>query len=260
MISSARLQGFQDRFARALFDTDVIDALTAQPGFAVYRNTVLKACIDALQGNYPVVVQLVGVEWFRAAAVVHVRAQPPASPLLSDYGSGFADFLAGFPPAAAAPYLADVARLDRFWSEAHGARDAAPLAAASLARRAPAELARIRLQPHPSARWRWFAEQPIYSIWHHNRTAADPSAPFIPEWRGEGALIVRPDAVVQWHRLGAAACRFLDACTAGARLSEAAAAALEAQPDADLTRLLAQLLNAGAFAAAGLSIDPEESE
>ena len=28
--------------------------------FAVYRNTVLKGCIDALQANYPTVGQLVG--------------------------------------------------------------------------------------------------------------------------------------------------------------------------------------------------------
>jgi hypothetical protein len=31
-----------------------------QPGFAVYRNTVLKGCIDALQANYPTVHALVG--------------------------------------------------------------------------------------------------------------------------------------------------------------------------------------------------------
>lgn len=71
-----RLSHFQDAFSAALFQGDIdhsarspsevqaLPALQAQPGFAVYRNTVLKACIDALQANYPTVNQLVGDHGF----------------------------------------------------------------------------------------------------------------------------------------------------------------------------------------------------
>ena len=62
-----RLETFQDGFANALLALEPsVDCapelayLVAQPGFAVYRNTVMKGCIDALQANYPAVARLVG--------------------------------------------------------------------------------------------------------------------------------------------------------------------------------------------------------
>lgn len=151
---SAGLEAFQDRFAHALFALDPsencapeIAGLVAQPGFTVYRNTVMKGCIDALQANYPAITRLVGEEWFRAAAAVFARADPPRHPMLADYGAGFADFLAGFEPAAELPYLPAVARLDRFWSEAHIASDAEPLEAGALARLGPEQLAHAHAEP-----------------------------------------------------------------------------------------------------------------
>src|SRR5687768_2867500 len=105
---------FQDAFARALLAPEVaadspVAALTAQPAFAVYRNTVMKGCIDALQANYPAVARLVGEEWFRAAATIYVRETLPAEPMMLNYGAMFADFLTHFGPAADLPYLPGVA-------------------------------------------------------------------------------------------------------------------------------------------------------
>ena len=124
------LRAFQDAFAQAL-QTGVtrdptLAALMAQPGFSVYRNTVTKGCVDALVANYPTVARLVGDDWFRAAAAVFVRQNPPRCPMLVSYGDAFPDFLATFEPAAELPYLADVALLDRFWIEAHVAADQTP--------------------------------------------------------------------------------------------------------------------------------------
>jgi len=254
MSMHATLTRFQDGFARALLAPDPtavsglapeIAALARQPGFAVYRNTLMKACIDALQANYPTVARLVGDEWFRAAAAVFAREQLPVQPTLLYYGEAFADFLARFEPAAELPYLPGVARLDRCWTESHAARDESALAPAALARLAPDALAATVLHPHAAARWRWFADQPIYTIWRQNREAQDDEREI--DWRGEGALLVRPHGVVQWAPFDAAGCAFLDACTAGRPLNVAAAAALEAQQHADLARLMKTLLEAGAF-------------
>lgn len=246
------LAQFQDHFAAALLAGDAppadpaMAALVAQPGFIVYRNTVMKGCIDALQANYPAVTRLVGEEWLRAAAAVFVRAHPPTQAALVHYGAGFADFLAGFEPAAEMEWLPGVARLDRCWTEAHVARDAAPLDPAWIAALPPEALAGLHLQPHPAARWAWFADAPVYTLWQRNRSEDGDTTDI--DWQGEGVLITRPQATVQWTALDEAGCAFMDACAAGQSLAEAAGAALETQPDADLAGLMSQLLGAGAFA------------
>jgi hypothetical protein len=250
----AALTRFQDGFAQALIApepaaapglTPEIAALARQPGFAVYRNTVVKGCIDALQANYPSVARLVGEEWFRAAAAIFARERLPAHASLLYYGEGFAEFLASFEPAAELPYLSGVARLDRFWTESHTAPDESALAPAALAGLAPEALATAVLQPHAAARWTWFAGQPVYSIWQRNREVSDEEREI--EWHGEGALLARPRSVVQWARLDAAGCAFLDACAAGQPLADAADAALDRQEDADLAQLMKTLLEVGAF-------------
>lgn len=258
------LAAFQDAFAQALLaDTETgagppIAALAAQPGFAVYRNTVLKGCIDALQANYPAVVRLVGDEWFRAAAAVYARENLPSHPTLLDYGAGFAGFLDRFAPAAELPYLADVARLDRLWSEAHVAADAPLLDPTGLAALTPEAMALVRLQLHPAVRWRWFGESPIHSIWSRSR-AGDGTIGEV-DWLGEGALLTRPFGEVLHCPLEQAGAAFLDACAAGESIEAAVLAALDNDPGADFPALLARLLEAGAFSALDAATEKEPSQ
>ena len=129
---SLPLSNFQDTFAAALFERGAhphtgddawMATLQAQPGFAVYRNTVMKGCIDALEANFPTVARLVGIEWFRATAALYVASDPPTDAALQRYGGGFAAFLQHFAPAAGLVYLPGVATLDILWRQAHGAAD-----------------------------------------------------------------------------------------------------------------------------------------
>ena len=176
-----QLSAFQDGFSAALFGhaehAPWLSALESQPGFAVYRNTVLKGCIDALQASYPTVCQLVGEDWLRAAAAVYARTQPPVDGLLMDYGAGFTDFLAGFAPAAELPYLPAVARLDRCWTECHLAADATAVDRNWLAQQAPDPLPLVQLRPHPAARWAWCEEHPAYALWQTHREGLPPTDP-----------------------------------------------------------------------------------
>ncbi len=264
-LAPGALARFQDAFARALLAPTAepaaahvleIGALTAQPAFSVYRNTVMKSCIDALQANYPAVERLVGAEWFRAAAAIHVRVALPADPTLLRYGAAFADFLARFEPAAELPYLAGVARLDRYWTEVHGAPDEDVLDPAAVAGAPPAALAAAVLHPHAAARWAWFSDAPVYTIWSRNRSgdALDDDL----DWRPEGALLTRPRDAVEWVALDAADCEFLDACAAGKTVAASVQAALAVQGNADLARLMSGLLTAGAFS--GVKFDPQFKE
>lgn len=263
------LADFQHAFAQALMqpaatppaESSPIAALLRQAGFAVYRNTVLRGCVDALLANYPAVARLVGEPWFRAAAAEYVRAHWPARPMLVDYGDRFAEFLTAFAPAAELPYLPAVAQLDRCWTEAHLAADAPALRAADFARLIrQVDLQHLQLRPHPAARWRWFDAVPALTIWQRNRTPSTDTA--VIDWRGEGALLTRPAGAVDCCALPRAGAALLDACAAGLPLAaalEQAAAAAAAEGINPLLPLLPLLLEAGAFVASDrLAIDSTE--
>ena len=244
---------YQDAFAAALLADGseaspfpMVERLRRQPGFAVYRNTVMKGCIDALQANFPTVERLVGEEWLRAAAGVFARGQLPSQPSLLLYGEEFPSFLAAFEPAREIPYLADVARVDRLWTEAHVAADAPVLAAAELADLPSSEMSSFGLRLHPAARWTWSDDWPIHALWSRNRSHdADPGTPI--EWIGEGVLVTRPLGPVQVEAFARGGVALLDACLAGQSIERAVQCALDAQPDVDFAALVQQLLQACAF-------------
>lgn len=250
-----RLSHFQDAFAAALWHAPspsaysgaALSNVVQHPAFAVYRNTVTKGCIDALQANYPTVCTLVGEDWFRAAAHLHAQAHPPQDARLTHYGDGFAAFLEHFGPAAELPYLPDVARLDRCWTESHLAADADALDATWLAAQDTSNLAAVTLRPHPATRWHHSTAHPAFALWQAHRDGL--TLPADIDWQGDGGLLTRPQGAVQWTALPAAGNAFLNACANGDRLEAAALAALAAEPGADLGALMGLLLHTGALAA-----------
>jgi len=251
---SSSLTTFQDAFSAALMgDNDALPA-SALPGFAVYRNGVMGAGIDALADNYPSVERLVGGEWFRAAAAAYVGAHPPRDPCLWAYGEHFADWLRTLPSAAGLPYLYDVARLDLAWMRAYTAADAPALAQQDLLGR---PLGHLVLAPRPDTQWHWASHAPALSIWQANRLAQPLPDPL--PWQGEGALLQRVDGVVRWQRLSQGGCAFLDACAHRIALPEAALQAQAVEPSLDLSQLLADLLTAGCFLPLQASAAPQRS-
>ena len=239
-----------DSFARALVDpstpapaaTRRRDGRPVERRFAVYRNNVAVALIGALEARYPVVRRLVGDDFFRAMAGAYVAAEKPRSPALMLYGDGFADFVAGFPPAGAVPYLADVARLENAWVEAYHAADAGALGLDALAAIAPDAFETLRFRPHPAARLLGFAH-PAASIWAASQGDGEPRAPEV--WSAETALVTRPDADVLVRVLPPGGFAFATALLSGASLGEAAA--LGASDGFDPGAHLVGLVEAGAF-------------
>jgi hypothetical protein len=246
------LRDFHDAFAAALLDRSeatatALDGLPAQPGFRVYRNTVMKGLVDALAANFPAVVAIVGDEWFRAAARSYAHAHLPTAPMLIEYGASFPDFIAAFEPARELPYLADVARLDRLWLESHLAADAPTLEPARLVALEPERLARARLRPHSATRWYRSRMAPIFSIWRANRDPQHLRDLETLEWRDEGVLFVRPNDTVESHALDRAAGAFLAACARGEAAAEALRSASLVGTSVPLDELFARLIGCGAF-------------
>ncbi len=215
--------------------------------FRVYRNNHYAALIDALAESYPSVRRLVGEPFFRALAAAYAREQPPRSPLMHEYGGSFPGFIAGFPPAAGLPYLADVARVDRAWLRAYHAADRQPLPAAELAPVAgSAAAAALRFSLHPSLAV-VESDWPVVSIWEANRDAVEPRPLSFDRPKPEAAMVLRAGAEVRVHRLPAGGATFIAALQAGRCLADAATAAAEVTADFDLGMHLAALLRSGAI-------------
>ncbi|OZI19771.1 DUF2063 domain-containing protein [Bordetella genomosp. 9] len=214
--------------------------------YNVYRNNVTVSLIDALAAIYPAVQRITGVDFFRAMARFHVRATPPASPLLFEYGRDFPDFIAAYEYARDMPWLADTARIERAWLDAYHAADAAPLVAGSLAAIHPAALAELRFAPHPAARI-VRSPYPALSIFTMNKTDG-PITPLCSS-DAEDALITRPGHDVIVTRLPPGGATFLDSLLAGDTLGQSASAAFHAEPAFDLAANLAGMISAGVFTA-----------
>lgn len=213
--------------------------------FAVYRNNVTIALTDALKANFPATCRLVGEEFFRAMARTYALSEPPASPMLLDYGAGFADFIAVFAPAAPLPYLADVARIERAWTEAYHAPEDHPLKPAILSTIPNDEAARLRFHLHPSVR---IARSPFpaLTIWRMNVADGVPESVDLGAG-GEDTLIVRPDAEVEVRSLPPGGAEFIASLASGHTLIEAAKSGLRAATSFDLATNLTALLGAGIF-------------
>lgn len=217
-----------------------------EPGFAVYANTGLQACIAALEANYPSVACWLGETRFRLLAGHFARLYPPTDARLVLYGETFADFLRQCEPDIDWLYLQHLAHLDRKWTQAHVAADATPLDFARWAAQGPDSLRAARLQLAPATHWHGDSALPVWDLWLSARAAEAERTTM--HWRGQAVLLTRPADEVLTCELDAAGSAFLLACAQGLPLADAAEAALLAAPDADLQALLSTLFAQGAFA------------
>lgn len=238
------LARFQENFVRGLTAAAPMPGLFATPAFAVYRNTWRKALVDALGDAYPVVAALIGPDAFQAIALQFIGKRAAPSPILANWGQGFADFIVAHDLNKDVPYLADVARLERLATEAHLSSDADPLDPAHFVDFLEA-LMDDNVALHPAARFAWF-ETPAVTIWEaHQRPGQLES--FAPDWVAEGALVTRPKGAVVVTRIDRETYHLLAGIRTGGALLTAAEATTKASPDADIEAILLLLAKSGAF-------------
>lgn len=213
------------------------DGQPAGKRFDVYRNNVAVGLTEALQAAFPVVQKLVGEAFFTAMAGVFLRAHPPTSRIMMLYGDAFPDFLAGFYPVAAYPYLPDVARIEQALRESYHARDALPLPMSAFAIPEP-ELLAARVTFAPTLRLirsTW----PIHAIWRFNTQGGAQ-----PEPGPEDVLVLRPEFDPAPHVLPPGGGAFVAHLLAGATLGQALA---DSPPDFNLPAVMTLLLNGHAI-------------
>jgi hypothetical protein len=205
----------------------------------VYRNDVITGLIRALGQRFPVIGRLVGDEFFRAMAHAYVTTHPPVSPIVMFYGETFPDFIDGFAPANAVPYLGDVARIEVARGRAYHAADATPMEPAAFAGILSEELSDLEVRLHPSVSV-IESRHPIVSIWKVN---SDPGrvTPIAP-WASETALVARPFMEVEVRRLPFGTAAFLSSLVTGGTMAEAVEAGAAAAPEFNLVESLALLI------------------
>jgi hypothetical protein len=249
----------QRDFAAALLDPGLPmpDGLVGPDGepdprrFAVYRNNVVVSLIEALADAFPAVHRIVGDDFFRAMARAYVMVQPPRSPIMLDYGAGFPDFIRSFEPAAGLPYLEDVARIERAWTEAYHAPEDSPIDPIAFSAVAPDQLPAIQFELHPSLRL-VRSRFPALTIWQMNVADGVPRAVDLAAG-GEDALIVRPAADVEVRLIPEGSLEFIRALADGRSVLAALEEALTANSRFDLSANLSDLMRAGAIVSYNLA-------
>ena len=219
------------------------DGLPPEARLGIYRNNFTGTITAALKLCYPAVHRLVGAEFFGGAACIFIAAEPPRRADLDAYGEGFPEFLAGFPPAGALPYLPGVARLEWAVNRALHALDAEPLDLSDLAAITAAEHGRVAFRPHPSVAL-VAADHPVDAIWRAVLAQDDDAMAATDLGAGPVRLLVERRATgVEVTRLEEPAWRFAAALCASRPLQTA----IEAAPEVDAATLLAEHLAAGRF-------------
>jgi Putative DNA-binding domain len=212
--------------------------------YNVYRNNVTVSLIDALAAVYPAVQRITGVDFFRAMARSHIRATPPCSPLLSEYGRDFPAFIERYEYASSMPWLADAARIERAWLDAYHAADAEPLPPAALAAVPQEKLADLDFIAHPATR---IVRSPFSAVTIVASNRGNEPVGRIDASIPEDALITRPDLEVMLRRLPPGGATFIESLMSGRSLGEATASALEISSAFNIAANIAGMIDAGAF-------------
>jgi len=219
--------------------------------YNVYRNNVTVSLINALAAAFPATQRITGADFFRAMARFHVRATPPTSPLLFEYGHGFPDFIERYEYAQPMPWLPDVARIERAWLDAYHAADKVPLIPQALASIPPENLADTIFTPHPATRI-LRSQFPAISIFAANRN--DGPVARIEATEPEDALVTRPGLEVTVRHLPSGGAAFLSCLIAGGTLGIAAAAGYAGSSQFDLSANITGMIEAGAFTSANQGV------
>lgn len=195
------------------------NGIPAPERLQIYRNNTFILLTDALSETFRVTHKLVGCDFFEAMAKVFIGENPPHSPSLIGYGATFADFIDDFEPAESLPYLGDVARLERAWSEAYHAADAQALDPQTLSLVPPERMGDITFRLHPSARF-LTSPFPLVAIWEANQDGTEDDRVVSLDEGPTQILIVRPTMDVEMRSLSPAAFAFFRSLDNGLTVSQ----------------------------------------
>jgi hypothetical protein len=248
------LEVIQMGFAEALLNVDltapalpIFAASTAslEARLAFYRGNQTAIWTNALASAYPVLLKLVGTEFFEQMSRAYGLAFPSQLGDLNHFGADLAKFLANAPVNKDFPYFANVAALEWQVHRAYYAADAEVLTLPSLIAGAGEKLHDARLNWHPAAQL-FESSNASVSVWSLHQEGIEEKAQFDLSERNYG-LITRCLWKVSVIVLSEADFCALQALSQHKSLGAALESALDVDSNFNISNALNSWFSAGTF-------------
>ena len=219
--------------------------LSAEARVDIYANMYFYRLRDALKEDFPATLAVLGDENFHNLVTGYLLEYPPAEPSISYCGRYLPTWLRDHPLRDGAPFIADLAALERAIVEVFHGPDAAALEPDALRAIAPADWPSLKLRIDPSAQilaLDWRVSDLLRAVEEHR--------PWTPAQRAAVKVLVwRRNARVFHRDLEPAEADALDAASRNATFAEICER-VAANPDindpaAAMNKMLARWLSDG---------------
>lgn len=194
----------------------------------VYNGGYLTRLVEAIESDYRGVSAVLGHGEFHRLVARFVVRHPSRHPNLNRFGKELPDFLRKHLADRRAPFLAELARLERTMTFAFDAPEFTPLSEVQLQSAASGDLARLVLVPNPSLhveRFAWPVDPFLAEILERDRV------PPLPRKKVSEVAVFRNQGRVWRATLGRAEAKVLRALCAGKPLGIALSGAKAAPRD-----------------------------
>lgn len=249
------LRDLQIQFMRRILVTHAEDVPTdilsagIEPALrlGVYANNSRKSFVESLRQSFPVVLRLVGADYFYQCAVGCRTLFPSTNGDLQYAGSHFPEYLGRLHNADEYRYLSDVARFEWLRQESITSAGCAQWRPDALASQDPATYGELRFLLNPSARL-FASEFPCLHIWQANADTGCVPAEIDLREGSDRLVIVRVNGCMSVHRQTVGDYEFLHAVQRGTPLGPALGLAAQIDPEFDSVNALLRGVLAGVIA------------
>ncbi len=221
------------------------DRLSAEARVDIYANMYFYRIRDALKEDFSATLAVLGDDNFHNVVTGYLIQYPPTEPSISHCGQHIADYLRDHPLRENAPFIADLAKLERAVVEVFHGPDAASLEPDSLRAIAPEDWPALKLVIQPSA-------QILALDWRVSELlrVVEEQRPWEPAERGAVKVLVwRRSTRVYYRDLDHAEADALEAAARGATFAEICEVVADRARDEDplltMNRMLARWLSDG---------------
>src|SRR5208282_3648620 len=221
------------------------ERLSAEARVDIYANMYFYRLLDALKEDFPATLAVLGDDNFHNLVTGYLLEYPPTEPSLYYCGQHLAAYLRDHPMREGAPFVADLAAVERAVVKVFHGPDAAALETDSLRAIAPADWPALKFDLQPSA-------QILALDWRVSELlrAVEERRDWTPADRGSHRILVwRRDTRVLYRELDQAEADALAAVSRGATFAEicevVAVDGGDQDPVAAMNRMLARWLADG---------------